>query len=192
MRVEIAKLAGRPSPLAGAALGRNVFGKLAAECALPERPTICVLDFSGVELATASFLRESVVAFRDYTRNAKSKLYPVIANASEDTIEDLYALLADRTDAMVACNLNPGGHLVSWRVIGRLDQKQRETLDLVQEIEESGKVADTALLSELRPDEGVQTLWNNRLAALVSKGLLVEFVDGRAKRFRTVSAAMDG
>jgi hypothetical protein len=192
MRIEIAKLAGRLSPLAGAALGRNVFGKLAAKCALPEQPTICILDFSGVELATASFLRESVVAFRDYTRNAKSKLYPVIANASDDTIDDLYALLADRTDAMVACSLDGGGRLVSWRIIGRLDQKQRETLDLVQEIEESGKVADTALLSELRPDEGVQTLWNNRLAALVSKGLLLEFVDGRAKRFRTVSAAMDG
>jgi hypothetical protein len=43
-------------------------------------PTLALLDFSGVAVATASFLRESVIGFRDYARQALPNIYPVVAN----------------------------------------------------------------------------------------------------------------
>jgi len=53
----------------------------------PEKPEQLFLDFSGVQIATASFLRESVFAFRDAIRRRRSNFYPVIANA-ESAVED--------------------------------------------------------------------------------------------------------
>jgi len=188
MRFKISDVVGKPSPLPGAALGRAVLGKLVEACPLPDEPTVCFIDFLDIDLATASFLRESVIAFRDYTRQRRSMLYPVIANASAGTLDDLYAVLVDRNDAITACNLDAQENIISTRIVGRLDEKQRQTLDLVRQIEDDGGIADTATLCDLRPEEGVQTLWNNRLAALVEKGLLVEFVSGRAKRFRSIAS----
>lgn len=188
MRVLIRNLVERPSPLAGAALGRFVFGKLVEACNLPDKPEICFLDFAGIDLATASFLRESILEFRDYARKTKSKLYPVIANASDDTIDEMYVLMADKGDAMISVILPSTGKLTSCNVVGRLEDRQRQTLELVMQIEEVGKIADTSLLYEMRPDDGVQTLWNNRLAALVEKSLLLEFVDGRSKRFKSINS----
>jgi hypothetical protein len=186
--VLIRDLVDRPSPLAGAALGRFVFGKLVEACKLPDKPEICFLDFAGIDLATASFLRESILEFRDYARKTKSKLYPVIANASDDTIDEMYVLMADKGDAMISVILPSTGKLTSCNVVGRLEDRQRQTLELVMQIEEVGKIADTSLLYEMRPDDGVQTLWNNRLAALVEKSLLLEFVDGRSKRFKSINS----
>jgi hypothetical protein len=188
MRVLIRNLVERPSPLAGAALGRFVFGKLVEVCKLPDKPEICFLDFEGIELATASFLRESILEFRDYARKTKSKLYPVVANASDDTIDEMYVLMADKGDAMISVILPSTGMITSCNVVGRLEDRQRQTLELVMQIEEAGKIADTSLLYEMRPDDGVQTLWNNRLAALVEKSLLLEFTDGRSKRFKSVTS----
>ena len=55
----------------------------------PGQPEPAFLDFSGVDAATSSFLRESVLGYRDALRMRRSRLYPVISNADEGVEEEL-------------------------------------------------------------------------------------------------------
>ena len=46
-------------------------------------------------------------------------------------------------------------------------------------------------LAKLRPDEGIgTTAWNNRLATLTAKGILMEFKSGKTKMFAPVMEAI--
>lgn len=182
MRCDIKSLMDGQSVLGGSAEGRRLMGRLLLEVREPQEPEALFLDFAGVEVATASFLREGPLAFRQHLRATGAKLYPVVANAAEKVLDDLQLLLDDRNDAIFACTLTRQGNRVSGvRLLGRLDDKQATTLDLVTRLKE----ADTATLIKHGDDASVKaTAWNNRLAALVQKGLVMERVQGRAKRFR--------
>ena len=171
--------------LAGALMGQQVLGSLVAQCARPSEPTRCFLDFEGVSVATASFVRACVVGFRDYTRQQNPNLYPVVANASADLVEDLQIVLESRSDAIAVCDRDADGTTKNARVIGRLEIPQQETLNAVQIL----GVADATSLHRQQgaePKVKTPTAWNNRLAVLVAKGLLIEVSRGRAKSYRCV------
>ena len=78
------KLALRPFAndgiLAGAILGQKVFANLIQQTQAPNAPEVCFLDFAGVSFATVSFMRESVIAYRNHARAHWPNLYPVVAN----------------------------------------------------------------------------------------------------------------
>lgn len=174
-----------PGPvLSGALRGQQLFvkllGVLTSEPAVPEA---VFLDFTGVEAATASFLRESVLAFRDMVRGRRSNLYPVVANANEAVREDLAELVKSRGGVLLTCELDQDGHVTEARVIGDLDPKQQLTFDLVKK---RGETDAAELMREHGAGETVgPTAWNNRLAALVGLGLVIEDVSsGRTKRYR--------
>lgn len=77
--------------------GRNVLAKLVEQtCEEPTAPEPVFMDFSGVEVATASFLGETVLVFRDSVRRRHSNFYPAIANASA-LVEDELKVLWNRT-----------------------------------------------------------------------------------------------
>ena len=65
MRLRIHKLAGQ-SVLAGAGTGRAILSKLIAAIAGETDGPILYLDFENVDVATGSFLRETVLGFRAY------------------------------------------------------------------------------------------------------------------------------
>lgn len=181
MRIQIKSLMGNQEVLGGTAEGRRLMGILLLEVHEPSEPSPLFLDFEGVEVATASFLREGPMAFRQHLRSAGSKLYPVVANANDKVLDDLQLLLNDRGDAIFACTLSRRDAIRNVRLVGRLDEKQATTLDLVGRLRE----VDTATLIKHADDKSVKaTAWNNRLAALVQKGLVMERARGRAKVFR--------
>src|SRR5436190_9936103 len=91
--------------LARSEKGREVFGRLIAKLRPASEPETCYLDFGDVSLATASFLREAVVAFRDYCRSSHPNLYPIIANLSPATMEELELLLKTQNEALVVATL---------------------------------------------------------------------------------------
>src|SRR4051812_46865528 len=95
-QISIAQLA--PGPvLSGALRGQELLIKLLPQIAIePLAPEALFLNFAGIEAATASFLRESVLAFRDLVRGRRSNVYPVIANASDSVREDLAELIKSR------------------------------------------------------------------------------------------------
>lgn len=182
MRISFRELAGT-DVLAGAESGRKTLAKLVGRTGHdPESPEPLFLDFDGVEVATASFLRESVLLFRDAVRNRRSNYYPVIANANQLIKEEIKLLCASGGEVLMLCTLSPEGDVGSPNLAGELDPKQRITFDLVQE---RGETDAAELMREHGEGEGVkQTAWNNRLATLASLGLVVEVSQGRAKHYR--------
>ncbi len=168
--------------LGGAITGRRALAKLVERTeANPAKPEEIYLDFEGVEVATASFLREAVFAFRDAIRRDRPNYYPVIANANELIADELKVLLGTRGDALMLCTLDGSGKPSNPRLLGDLEDKQKATFDLVQR----GETDASQLMKEHGEAEGVkQTAFNNRLAALAVLGLIKEVTEGRSKRYR--------
>lgn len=183
--MRIAMKEGDRDLLAGAIPGRRAFARLLEQTAIKSpAPEVVFLDFDGIEIATASFLRESVLAFRDAIRARRSNFYPVVANANEMIVEELKVLTATTSDVLMICNLDSYGHPHQPRLIGELDPKQRLTFNLVQQ---RGETDAAELWRESGEQGGVkQTAWNNRLASLASLGLIVELSEGRSKRYRVL------
>lgn len=182
MRIDVPSLAPPGLEiLAGAILGRQILAGMVSASPQPDQPELCFMDLRDATVS-ASCLRESVVAYRNVMRRPGSNIYPVVANVSAETAEELFTVMDLSGDAIMSCRLTDGV-MSGVRIVGRLDGKLRLTLDLVDEM----RVADTASLRERLPEEGVPTLWNNRLSALVAKGLVAEFPAGRAKQFKSIS-----
>jgi len=184
MRVKIQTLAKNESILGGAPNGRRLFVALIQNLIPPAEPEAYFLDFAGVQLATSSFLRESVLAFRDFVRKRNPNVYPVIANAVEAIREELEILLDVRADALWACELTEEQQVRHPKLIGTLDPMQRATFELVVAHPEVD--APTLAREHGRAHRVGTTAWNNRLAALAAKGLVVERSAGRSKIYRSL------
>lgn len=182
MRLEILHLAGHQPVLSGAGSGRQLFGKLVAAARAPAEPEPAYLDFQGVTVATASFLREGVIAFRDYARSTLPMLYPVIANASAPVTEELEFFLRQRKDALWACRLTEAGAPRDPQLLGELDDAHRSTFDLVARL----GTATAPGLAAQSDERLAPTAWNNRLSYLAARGLLIERKAGKTKTFTPV------
>ena len=157
----------------------SLFEKLKRE---PQQPEPLYLDFIGIEVATASFLRECIVDFRNVVRKRWTSYYPVVANANDTVTEELSILLEPHRDVLVLCTLNENGIPAAPRLLGALDPKQRITFDLVKELGEAD--AGELMRAANKIEEVGRTAWNNRLASLSKLGLLMEMSHGRVKRYR--------
>jgi hypothetical protein len=169
--------------VAGSATGRKLLAALIHDTPAGTAPEKAFLDFTGIDVATVSFLRESLIGYRDFTRSARHNIYPIVANPQPAVVEELEALLRARSDALWCCWLNAEDHIVRQQVIGELDSAQRQTFEKVCELGTS----TAPQLAEQFSNSGIGvTAWNNRLSGLVAKGLLVETRQGRTKTFRPV------
>jgi len=183
MRYRLLDLADGQTVLSGAIAGRKMLSALVAATLSAAEPTPVFLDFEGVEVATASFLRESVIGFRDYARQSLPNIYPVVANLSPAVAEELEFFVRARGDVLLACRLGKDCAVTASRLLGELDPAQRATFDAVCE----GKAVSAPELAQRYADARIgSTAWNNRLSALAGKGLLVERRHGKAKSFSPV------
>ena len=180
--VSMSSIAGRREHnLAGSPNGMRAFSALREKTAQePLVAEILFLDFKDVQIATASFLRESVINFRDAVRRQHSNFYPVVANANERVFEELKLLIEAKGGAIMTCFLDEEGKPVKAVLLGELDPKQRLTFDLVSKLGE----VEASSLSRQSSEEVKPTAWNNRLTALAGMGLIVEESQGRAKRYK--------
>jgi hypothetical protein len=170
--------------LAGAINGKTVFATCVSLTADdPVEPTALFLDFTDIEVATASALRESVIALKAYKRSIASNLYPVLANVNDSIQDEIHVLMDARNDAIIACNRADDGRVSQVRLIGDLDPKQAMTFELVSRL--NGADAG-GLMKQFGKKEKTTstTAWNNRLSSLVQRGLLREFTNGRSKFYR--------
>ena len=182
-RADVQALAGA-SILSGAPRGADMFAHLIKLVnPQPTDPEPFFLDFSNVEVATASYLRESVLAFRDFVRGKRSMLYPVIANANEVIREELLVLAASGGAAIMSCILSPEGKVSDPVLLGNLDPKQQLAFDLVNQ---RGETDATELMRDFGEGLKSATGWNNRLASLAALGVVIEVSQGRSKRYRPV------
>ncbi len=171
--------------LAGVPNGRKAFGRLMELTTTePPQPTTLFLDFGRVDVATGSFLRESVLAFRDAIRGQRSNFYPVVANADASIVDEFRVVLAPRRDVLLFCSLDGDERPGDIRLEGTLDPKQQLTFDLVNLLKDTS--ARELMEGHQDAEDVTQTAWNNRLAALAGLGLIVELSHGRSKRYRPV------
>jgi hypothetical protein len=169
--------------LAGKLDGKRMFLRSLEAMPVINVPTLIVLDFRGIELATSSFLDEAVVRLRDHLRLGRAPSYLVVANLSAHVQEELEDLLTRANDAMLACNFSRSDEVSNPRLLGALDPKLSETFELVRQ---RGLASAVDLHNESDAQEIGQTAWNNRLNTLAAKSLLMEVPEGRTKKYRAV------
>ena len=180
MRHKVIDLMGGQSVLSGAIPGRKLLSALIAATPPSEVPMPVFLDFSGIQVATASFLREAVIGFRDYARQSLHNAYPVVANLLPPVAEELDFFVRARGDVLWSCELDSEDSVVSARLIGDLDPAQRSTFDAALQL---GTISAPDLAARFADQRIGPTAWNNRLSALATKGLLVERKQGKTKSF---------
>lgn len=183
MHLRIKEMAGGQPILAGSLRGKKLLASLLEQAGRePDEPEAVFLDFAGVQVATASFLRESVLRFREIVRRRRSNIYPVVANAQDQVQEELEELLRSHGAVLLACGLDEQAGPTRPVLIGELEPKQRATFDLVCE---RGETSASELMRDYGDNEGVsQTAWNNRLTTLAALGVVVEVARGRSRRYK--------
>jgi hypothetical protein len=170
--------------LAGRLTGKRTFLRLLEEMPPIHEPTIVILDFRNVDLATSSFLSEAVLPIRDHLILRQPPGYVVVANLVENVAEELDELLRRSGDAILSCAASQQGKLTKAHLIGKLEPKLLETFNMISN---KGEASAVELHSKSKGSNGIgPTAWNNRLAALASKSLLVEIPHGRTKKYRPV------
>jgi len=179
MRVNLIDIA-TDGVLAGAINGRAAFADIISKAQTePAEPTLLVLDFGRIELATASYMKELVFGTKSFMRTTGSRWYPIVANANNAVREELRVLTEARKDAIIVCDCDTEGEITNPKLFGDLDSKQVSTFNKVAE---KGTANASILMKEFGEAENTgPTAWNNRLAGLVAKGVLMEFKKGRAK-----------
>ena len=182
MILSLSDLSDGQTVLSGVHAGRKLLAQLVAHSAPPSQDEVAYLDCAGIRVATGSFLRESVLAFRDYTRSTLPHLYPVVANPSEAVVEELDFLLKHRKDALWICQLDTAGQVSQASIIGELDLGHRTTFDMVASL----RAASAPDLANRGDGTIGPTAWNNRLAYLAARGLLIERRAGKSKTFTPV------
>jgi hypothetical protein len=184
MHVDMKKTGGS-DVLAGASNGKRILAKLVALTVQePLEPEPFYLDFLRVDVATASFLRESVLMLRNIVRGQRSNFYPVVANANEIIRDELHELVSgQRSDVLIACTFSESGTVSNVGLIGELEPVQQKTFDLVRNVGETD--AGELMRAHGASDRTTRTTaWNNRLTSLAFLGLLVEVSQGRTKRYK--------
>lgn len=180
MRHRLIALTDGQRVLSGAASGRKLLSTLIAVTPSSEAPMPAFLDFTAIEIATTSFLREAVIGFRDYARQSLRNVYPAVANLEPAVAEELDFFVRARGDAIWSCELGPGDAVISAWLVGELDPAQRSTFDAALE---AGVITAPELAARFADQRIGPTAWNNRLSALATKGLLVERKQGKTKSF---------
>lgn len=180
LRHRVIDLTGGQTVLSGAILGRTLLSALIAATPSFAGPTPAFLDFTAIEVATASFLRESVIGFRDYARRSLENVYPAVANLAPTVAEELEFFVRARGDVLWSCELGSDDNVIRARLIGELDPAQRSTFDAALEL---GAITAPELAARFADQQIGPTAWNNRLSALATKGLLVERKQGKTKSF---------
>jgi hypothetical protein len=182
MILPLRKLTASLSSLTGVSRARRLLSDLIA-WTVDEQPTgILFIDFDGINDASASFLRESVIAFRDWARSYVPELYPVLANISNGVREEFVTLLRDRGEAMPGCRLARGSEPVDPVVLGVLEPGLSETLTMIRD---QGPVTleDLRHASKTKP-----TTLSNRVASLIRQGFVVTTQEPKRRAYSFVLA----
>lgn len=87
----------------GTASGKRAFVATLEQFPELAEPTLVLLDFTGVDFATSSYLSEVLVPLRDHLRLRRQAGYAVAANLSEKVREEIEEMLRRSGDAFLTC-----------------------------------------------------------------------------------------
>ena len=107
----------------------------------------------------------------------------MLVNA-ESVVQEEILLVARALGSSVVHAIMSSRGLTMPTLLGELDEAQRETLDLVLDLGEATASDLAAEKPSVKP-----TAWNNRLTALVARGVLTE---GRRERHKVYQPVVKG
>lgn len=179
-RIFVTQLRPASPRLVGSAIGDEHAQQICALLAQADRKDdLAVIDFVGVESASASYLKRLFTPFfieSEASAGCPSNFFPVLVNLlAPDLLEDLEEFFgAKERVAVVAAD--KGSELCHVRLIGRLERAASETF---VELRRQGE-ATAQRLFDLYPERTTnQTAWNNRLTYLVSLKIAKRRREGR-------------
>jgi len=181
LKVSVAKLQPASRRLTGATIGQAHADQLAdlVRQVEPGEPQTVILDFVGIEGASASYLKRLLGPLfvppdgQDGFTNEVSLVATRIEHA--DLEEDIQDYLAGKGYALIVADITTGKTKFR-KLLGRLDRAAAETFDELREL----KKTTAAQLYERHPDQtSNQTAWNNRLAQLVEMRIARRSREGR-------------
>ena len=158
---------------------------LSAIEATPEASTV-VLDWSGIELATASYFAATVVSLIRMSKLGELDRYFVLVGLNQTSLDEL-KLAIDVHDVMVLLGkLDRNGSPVDLRVFGKLETPYAETLEAVMSAQSAsaGTLHDEQHRGKTRIGK---TGWANRLSYLHSLRLLKKRKVGRELVFEALT-----
>ncbi|TFZ08936.1 hypothetical protein [Ramlibacter humi] len=163
--------------LLGIAAGRAALERLGKAAPTRVDAPALLLDMSGMELVTASAARESLLKLSEVISQAGA--LPVFVNVNAATLDELRFAAEALKQPVVVASTDEQGSLTGAFVIGTLEPTQRETLEVVSQLEE----ADAKTASQAAESAAGVTAWNNRLSNLASLRLLQERKVGKTKLY---------
>ena len=175
----------------GSANGAWLMAQLVERTSTTSACNPVLLDFAGVEVVTTSFLRTSVMAFKSYSQEQGLAL--VVGNLKPQVEEELDYLLRQVGEAIASCRLSPKSNRTSKvQMLGIVEAKEADALKAVASHDESVSAKSVAVYHGDDVTGGKRfTRWNNSLAALVRKGLLLETTNGRTKLYRPILKGLE-
>jgi hypothetical protein len=170
--------------LAGKSDGLRDFPKLFD--AVEQTPTgdTIVLDWEGVEIATASYFGATVVALLRMAMSTELDRYFIVANLNKTCLEEL-KLVLDFQGLVILAGEWKGGHLKKLQVLGTLEAPYITTLEAVGKLESASA---TELHTAQHGGAAIgKTGWINRLSHLHKLRLIRKERVGREYRFHALS-----
>lgn len=150
----------------------------------PKGDDTVFLDFSGVEVLTATFFNAVVAALRDLSLDLNRRFFLVLANLVPPVDEEVRLILDLQGRAMLMC-FHEDGRAHTSSVVGTLPPMQSAAfLAVLEGCTSAGAVKDRYA------DEyqvGV-TGWNNHLAALARMSIIGATKKGRSVEYRPLVA----
>jgi len=158
---------------------------------------IVVIDFDGIEAATASYMkalvlpllvgdtgaiRETVISPED-PRNGGFNIYPVVAGLSDDVREELDGVLRLRGVPCLEVLTWSSSDISSARLLGALDAILKNTYAMLLR-EQEATASD--LHAKYVGERITTTGWNNRLADLYRLRLVTRHKMGRQWMYRPI------
>ena len=184
IRIDAHKVTGLDT-LVGKIGGIRDFPKfMSAVAEAPDGSTVA-LDWSGIDLATASYFGSAVLPIIRMTMIGDLDRYFVFVGVNQTSLDELKLVLEFNELVVLLGDLDRSGGVRNLRVLGKLESPYAETLTAIQEVESTSASA----LHKQQHRTGTRigkTGWVNRLSHLYRLRLLKKHKVGRELVFETV------
>ena len=184
IRIDAQKVTGLDT-LVGKIGGIRDFPKfMSAGAEAPDGSTVA-LDWSGIDLATASYFGSAVLPIIRMTMMGDLDRYFVFVGVNQTSLDELKLVLEFNELVVLLGDLDRSGGVRNLRVLGKLESPYAETLTAIQEVESTSASA----LHKQQHRTGTRigkTGWVNRLSHLYRLRLLKKHKVGRELVFETV------
>ena len=184
IRIDAHKVTGLDT-LVGKIGGIRDFPKfMSAVAEAPDGSTVA-LDWSGIDLATASYFGSAVLPIIRMTMMGDLDRYFVFVGVNQTSLDELKLVLEFNELVVLLGDLDRSGGVRNLRVLGKLESPYAETLTAIQEVESTS--ASALYKQQHRTGTRIgKTGWVNRLSHLYRLRLLKKHKVGRELVFETV------